>query len=95
MSRHLAFAVSTVKASVPLQMSKAGRWKAALLLFVLKGSVQRNLRRVESGVYRWVWAWDCGAGRDFVLLVGRILIFSVFPFPVSTAQFKGEVWNNR
>jgi hypothetical protein len=26
-----------------------------------KGSVQRKLRWVETGVNRWVLAWDCGA----------------------------------
>ncbi len=75
---HLAFSI--VKASVALQMSKAGRWNAALHLFVLKGSVQRNLRRVESGVYRWVWAWDCDAGRYFVIFSA---VFHIFHISVS------------
>jgi hypothetical protein len=32
-----------------------------------KGSVQRKLRWVETGVNRWVWASDRGAGHYFIL----------------------------
>jgi hypothetical protein len=34
-------------------------------------------------------------GVFFFILVGRFLIFSIFPFPVGTAQFIDEVWNNQ
>ncbi len=33
-------------------------------------------------------------GVFFVILVGRFLIFSIFPFLVSTAHFISEVWKN-
>jgi hypothetical protein len=61
----------------------------------VKGSVQRKLRWVENGVNRCVWAWDCGAGRFFVVLLRRHLALTVFPFPVSTAQLRGEFGKNR
>jgi hypothetical protein len=64
-------------------------------LFELKGSVQRKLRWVENGVNRCVWAWDCGAGRFYVVLLRLHLVFTVFPFPVSTAEFIGEFWKNK
>jgi hypothetical protein len=64
--------------------------------FVMKGSVQQKLSWVKSGVYWWIRASDCGARCYFVILVGRFLLYSVFPFMyVSTAQFIGEFWYNR
>jgi hypothetical protein len=59
---------------------------------LLKGSVQRKLRWVENGVNRSVGASDCGAGHSFVVLFRFHLGFSLFPFPVSTAEFIGEFW---
>jgi hypothetical protein len=56
----------------------------------LKGSVQRKLRWVETGVNRWVWASDHGAGQCFIVKVSLHLVLSLFPFPVSTTQFIGE-----
>ncbi len=53
---------------------------------ILKGSVQRKLRWVENGVNRSVGASDCGAGHSFVVLFAFHLDFTIFPFPVSTAQ---------
>ncbi len=61
------------------------------ILFKFKGSVQRKLRWVENGVNRSVVASDCGAGHSFVVLFRFRLGFAIFPFPVSTAEFKGEV----
>jgi hypothetical protein len=61
----------------------------------IKGSVQRKLRWVENDVNKSVGAWDCGAGHSFVVLLGFHLVFSIFPFPVSTVQILGEFWNNR
>jgi hypothetical protein len=55
-----------------------------------KGSVQRKLRWVETGVIRWVWASDRGAGQCFIVKVSLHLVSSLFPFPVSTTQFIGE-----
>ncbi len=60
----------------------------------LQGSVQRKLRWVKNGVNRSVGASDCGAGHSFVMLFGSHLGFAIFPFPVSTAQSIGELWNN-
>jgi hypothetical protein len=40
-------------------------------------------------------ALDCGAGHFFVVLIGFHLGFTIFPFPVSTAQIIGEFWKNR
>jgi hypothetical protein len=61
----------------------------------LKGSVQRKLRWVENGVNRSVGASDCGAGHSFVVLFRFHLDFTIFPFPVSTAEFIGESWKNK
>jgi hypothetical protein len=63
--------------------------------YFLKGSVQRKLRWVKNGVNKSVGASDCGAGHSFVVLFGFLLGFVIFPFPISTAQIKGEFWNNR
>ncbi len=60
-----------------------------------KGSVQRKLRWVENGVNRSVGASDCGAGHSFDVLFRFHLGFSIFPFPVSTAEFIGEFWKNK
>ncbi len=46
----------------------------------LKGSVQRKLRWVENGANRCVWAWDCGAGRFYVVLLRLHLVFTIFRF---------------
>jgi hypothetical protein len=59
---------------------------------LVKGSVQRKLRWVETGVNRSVGASDCGAGHSFVVLFRFRLSFTIFPFPVSTAEFIGEFW---
>jgi hypothetical protein len=61
----------------------------------IKGSVQRKLRWVKSGVNRSVGASDCGAGHSFVVLLGFHLGFAIFPFPVSTVKIIGEFWINR
>jgi hypothetical protein len=61
----------------------------------LKGSVQRKLRWVENGVNKIVGASDCGAGHSFVVLFRFHLGFTLFPFPVSTAEFIGEFWKNK
>jgi hypothetical protein len=61
----------------------------------VKGSVQRKLRWVETGVNRWAWASDRGAGKYFIVKVSLHLVLSLFPFQVSTTQFIGELWNNR
>ncbi len=34
------------------------------------------------------------AGHYFVVLVASILFLTLFPFPVSIAQFKGKFWND-
>jgi hypothetical protein len=60
-----------------------------------KGSVQRKLRGVENSVNRCVRAWNCGTGRFYVVLLRLHLVFTIFPFPVSTAQFIGKFWQNR
>jgi hypothetical protein len=63
--------------------------------FIVKGSVQRKLRWVETGVNQWVWASDRGAGQYFIIKVSLHLVLSLFPFPVSTTQFIDDFWNNR
>ncbi len=50
------------------------------VFLLLKGSVQRKLRWVESGVFLWVWASYCGAGCYFVDLGGLHLVYNFFPF---------------
>ncbi len=40
-------------------------------------------------------AWDCGAGHSFQGLIRRRLMLNIFPFPVSTAKFIGNFYNNR
>ncbi len=60
------------------------------MLVYLKGSVQRKLRWVKNGPNQCVWAWDCGAGRFYVVLLRLHLAFTIFLFPVSTAQLIGE-----
>ncbi len=62
---------------------------------LLKGSVQRKLRWVENGVNRSVGASDWGAGHFYIVLLRLHLVFTIFPFPVSTAQIIGEFWINR
>jgi hypothetical protein len=59
------------------------------------GSIQRKLRWVEIGVFRWVWASHHGAGYYFVNLGGLHLVFAFFPFLVSAAQIICEFWKNR
>ncbi len=61
----------------------------------IKGNVQRKLRWVESGIILRVWASHRGAGYFFVVLSGLHLVFTLFPFPVSTAKIMGEFWKNR
>jgi hypothetical protein len=39
-----------------------------------------------------VWAWDCGAGRFYVVLLHLHLVFTIFSFLVSTAEYIGEFW---
>jgi hypothetical protein len=60
------------------------------MLRAIKGSVQRKLRWVENGVNRSIGASDCGTGHSFVVLFRFRLGFAIFPFPVSTAEFKGS-----
>jgi hypothetical protein len=62
---------------------------------MFKGNVQQKLRWVEYGVNRSVRAWDCGAGRFYVVLHRLHLAFTIFPFPVSTVQIIGEFWIDR
>jgi hypothetical protein len=62
---------------------------------ILKTSVQRKLRWVENGVIRIVGASNYGAGHSFVVLFRFNLGFTIFPFPVSTAEFIGEFWKNK
>ncbi len=57
---------------------------------VFKGSVQRKIRWVESGVFLQVWASHRGTGYYFVDLGGLNLIYLLFLFLVSTAQIIGE-----
>jgi hypothetical protein len=64
------------------------------VLSLIKGSVQQKLRWVENGVNRCVWAWQCGAGRFYVILLHLQLVFTIFPFLVCTAQVIGEFWIN-
>ncbi len=64
-------------------------------MLLLKGSVQRKLSWVENGVNRSVGASDYGAGHSFVVLFRFHLGFTIFPFPVITAQVVGEFWRNR
>jgi hypothetical protein len=61
-------------------------------IFLIKGNVQQKLRWVENGVNRCVWAWDCGVRSFYVVLLRRRLVFTIFPFPVSTAQVTGKFW---
>jgi hypothetical protein len=65
------------------------------LLVTLKGSVQRKLRWVYNSANHWVLAWDCGAGHYLEFLIHHCLVLNIFPFPVSTAKFVGEFYNNR
>jgi hypothetical protein len=60
-----------------------------------KGSVQRKLRWVENGVNRSVGASDYGAGHSFFVSFRFHLGFTIFPFPISTAEFIGEFWKNK
>jgi hypothetical protein len=46
-------------------------------------------------INRSLGALDCGAGHYFVVLFGFHLYFTIFPFPVSTAQMIGEFWKNK
>ncbi len=61
----------------------------------LTGSVQQKLRWVKSDVIRQIWASYCGAGYYFIVLGPLHLVFTFFPFPVSTAQILGEFWKKR
>jgi hypothetical protein len=36
-----------------------------------------------------------GPGRFYVVLLRLHLAFTIFPFPVGTAQFIGEFWKNK
>jgi hypothetical protein len=46
----------------------------------LNGRVQQKLRWVENGVNRYVWVWDCGAGRFYVVFLRVILFLPYFHF---------------
>ncbi len=61
----------------------------------LKDSVQRKLRWVEHGVNRSVDTSDCGTGHSFEFLFCGHLVLNIFPFPVSTANLVGKIYNNR
>ncbi len=54
-----------------------------------------KLRWVENGVNRSVGASDYGAGHSFFVSFRFHLGFTIFPFPVSTAEFIGEFWKNK
>ncbi len=56
-----------------------------LSTYLIKGSVQQKLRWAESGVDRRVLVSDCTAARKFASLIYCFLLFSIFPFPISTA----------
>ncbi len=71
-----------------------GSKRVMSVIEMFKGSVQRKLRWVENGLKRCVWG-DCGAGRFYVVLLRLHLAFTIFPFPVSTAQLIGEFWKIR
>jgi hypothetical protein len=60
-----------------------------------KGSVQRKLSWVNSGVNRCVGALDRGAGHAFVVFFGFHLGFTFFPFPVPTDQFTGKFGSDK
>jgi hypothetical protein len=60
-----------------------------------KGSVQRKLRWVKNSTNRWILVLDYGGGDYFFVLFDLHLGFIIFPFPVSTAQVKGEFSNNK
>jgi hypothetical protein len=70
-------------------------WFRSDYLLNLKGSVQQKLRWVENGVNRSVGASDCGAGHSFVVLFIFHFDFTIFLFPVSTAEFIVEFWTNK
>ncbi len=81
---HSAYSAKVPKYSVLQQLALA-----------FKGSVQRKLRWVETGVNRWVWVSDRGTGQCFIVKVSLHLVYSFFPFPVRTTQFLSEFWNNK
>jgi hypothetical protein len=59
------------------------------------GCIQPNLSWAENTVNRWTLASDCSTGHYFVNLFGLHNGFTIFLFPVSTAQFISKFWNNR
>ncbi len=61
----------------------------------LKVVSSEKLRWVESVIFWQVWASYHGAGYYFVVLGSLHLVYTFFPFPVSTAQIIGEFWRNR
>ena len=60
-----------------------------------KGSVRPDKLGVVSGINRLGILWDCGAGHSFSTKLSRHLVFSVFPFPLSTLQSSGNEKNFR
>ncbi len=79
----------TGAALLPARIGMVGRIRGTI-----QGIVQSKLRWVKNGTNSWVLAWDCGAGHYFQVLICRRLVLNIFPFPVSTAKFIGDFYNN-
>ncbi len=60
----------------------------------IKGTVQRKLRWVESGVNRWVMLQYWSAGHYFLILKGHYRVFRIKRFAATWAFIIGNVGKN-
>jgi hypothetical protein len=60
----------------------------------VKGIVQRKLRWVKNGTYRWVCLKGCGAGHYLLILQGGHLGYNKKSFAANKAQFISTVEKN-
>ncbi len=68
---------------------------APLKIFYIKGTVQRKLRSVESGVNQQLVLQCCGAGYYFLILKGHHVGICKKRFSATRAQIIGNVGKNQ
>ncbi len=76
---------------------RKGRMKILIKIKIcpIKGSVQRELRKVKNSNNRWLLAWDLGTEHNFFIVGSVHLVLNIFLVPVRTAKFIGNFWINR
>jgi hypothetical protein len=83
------------KRGVSLEDLVRPRWEATLFLYsypLLKGTVQRKLRGVQSGINRKVLLQTCGAGHLFQFFFSLHPLISIKQLSATTAERIGAVF---